>query len=82
MEWIVLGLVVVVLGVVIVDHVLTLREERAQRRRWPRPRPLSREALEAGLKGFPGDPVCQCYPEGRKDCPDHLDCRARLAGGA
>lgn len=31
-----------------------------------------------GLKGFPDCAVCQCYPECRKDCPDHLQCLNRL----
>jgi hypothetical protein len=34
--------------------------------------------LDAGLKGFPGCKNCQCYPEGRNDCPDHMKCRAWL----
>jgi hypothetical protein len=33
----------------------------------------------SGLKGFPGCKECQCYPEGRVDCPDHLKCREWLA---
>jgi hypothetical protein len=35
--------------------------------------------LDAGLKGFPGCPGCQCYPEGRNDCADHMKCREWLA---
>lgn len=27
------------------------------------------------IKSHPGDKVCQCYPEGRNDCPDHMRCR-------
>jgi hypothetical protein len=34
--------------------------------------------LDAGLKGFPGCKGCQCYPEGRVDCQDHLKCREWL----
>jgi hypothetical protein len=80
MKWIVLGLVAVVLGVVAWITIATMRQERAAARRPPLR--LHSDVLEAGLKGFPDCPGCQCYPEGRADCPDHLDCRARLAGGA
>lgn len=34
--------------------------------------------LAAGLKGFPECEECQCYPEGRVDCPDHVECNKRL----
>jgi hypothetical protein len=30
------------------------------------------------IKCHPGCDICQCYPEGRNDCPDHMKCRARL----
>jgi hypothetical protein len=36
------------------------------------------DELETGLKGFPDCKVCQCYPEGRSDCPDHKECRLVL----
>lgn len=38
----------------------------------------AKERLASGLKGFPDCQECQCYPEGRKDCPDHQSCREKL----
>lgn len=34
--------------------------------------------VERGFKGFPDCDSCQCYPECRNDCPDHLKCVERL----
>jgi hypothetical protein len=36
------------------------------------------ECIANGLKGFPDCRECQCYPECRIDCPDHLKCLERL----
>lgn len=33
---------------------------------------------KGGFKAFPSCKECQCYPEGRNDCPDHKECRKRL----
>lgn len=35
-------------------------------------------AVVNGLKAYPDCVECQCYPEGRLDCPDHLQCRLTL----
>lgn len=40
--------------------------------------PYGGALLAAGLKGFPECEECQCYPEGRIDCPDHVECNKRL----
>lgn len=53
------------------------------KRLFSRPPPPQRnyemEALLArGFKGYPDDPNCQCYPECRIDCPDHVECKKRL----
>jgi hypothetical protein len=37
--------------------------------------------LVSGLQGFPHCDVCQCYPEGRNDCPKHRQCIERLGPG-
>jgi hypothetical protein len=34
--------------------------------------------MTLGFKGFPECEECQCYPECRADCPDHLKCLERL----
>ena len=36
------------------------------------------DVLKNGLKGFPECAECQCYPECRNDCPNHLECVKRL----
>ena len=41
-------------------------------------RAQTRALLDNGLKGYPRCAECQCYPECRLDCPDHLACAARL----
>lgn len=38
----------------------------------------TRAFLEDGLKGYPDCEECQCYPECRTDCPDHLKCAAQM----
>jgi hypothetical protein len=30
------------------------------------------------IKSHPNCEECQCYPEGRNDCPDHMKCRSRM----
>jgi hypothetical protein len=39
------------------------------------------DLLAKSYQGFPDDPVCQCYPEGRNDCPKHRECIDRLGPG-
>ena len=36
------------------------------------------ELLARGFQGFPDCTECQCYPEGRNDCPKHRECRRVL----
>jgi hypothetical protein len=36
------------------------------------------DLLAKGYQGFPDDPVCQCYPEGRRDCPKRRSCLTKL----
>jgi hypothetical protein len=39
------------------------------------------DVVARGLNGFPDCPECQCYPEGRNDCPKHRECIERLGPG-
>jgi len=39
---------------------------------------MNRDVIAAGFQGFHDCEVCQCYPECRCDCPDHLQCVRRL----
>lgn len=34
--------------------------------------------IAGGLKVFPECTECQCYPECRADCADHMECLGRL----
>lgn len=36
------------------------------------------DIVARGFKGFPECDVCQCYPECRCDCPEHLQCVQRM----
>lgn len=38
------------------------------------------DVIEYGLLAFPNCKECQCYPECRTDCPNHLQCLERLPG--
>lgn len=35
-------------------------------------------AFRQPIKSHPLCKECQCYPEGRNDCPDHMKCREWL----
>jgi hypothetical protein len=39
---------------------------------------MTPQPIALGLKAFPLCEECQCYPEGRIDCPDSAACMVRL----